>query len=352
MIAILLGLVGCGSVPLAEVPIVGGSPEVRDEVIHAVNRFERWVGVGRISLREIRIEDAGPGHLGAYGRISRTIRIDDRPMGRLQREEVVFHELCHALDYQERLVQRRSDLWQALDEAFAARGRSPGPSGVRQRRVDAERFAILCEQGPVWAQLVERECPADDLQPFADLAAWLLDDVWTAEVPTPATLGTPVMWEAPFEPKLLHIRAWPDGHSFGLTVIDRLEPSANTRVERAYLRILDGGPSSRSEVGFYPEPYTRSLPLQLPRWADRSVSSVPYSSYVWSPTSAIVNVDIAGPYLESPIQRTLLLDEDWRATTACSTPAGGTFRGEDEYYLVTAEGPLVIWQALQSHREP
>ncbi|MEQ1570493.1 MAG: alpha/beta hydrolase-fold protein, partial [Myxococcota bacterium] len=193
---------GCQTVaPLGDVPIVGATAEEEQELRAELLRFDAAVGAERVALRRVEVGslDREPEDewrvAGVYHHWQRVVILDEGlSSGSLA--PVLRHELCHALDHQER------DLSAAVHDPLFDLGGSiiDATSKVSEHDVRREAFATLCERGPEFTDLGVDACDLDSAS-FAKVASWMNDEVWSGwtgwagRAPTPrpslrATLGT------------------------------------------------------------------------------------------------------------------------------------------------------------------
>jgi hypothetical protein len=119
-VAVWVVLGGCASRPLDEVPIHGGTPAQERVIREAIAEFEAWIGPGRIELGRITVGGMSRGD-GRYWPDARRIRLaEELEDARLR--EVTHHELCHAVDHQENLL---NDDVPTFDEVLARVRRDP-----------------------------------------------------------------------------------------------------------------------------------------------------------------------------------------------------------------------------------
>lgn len=181
----LLVLLAC-TYPLSEVRIVGAT-QAQEEMVRAeISAFEEAAGVGRVRLKVVRFEELP--ELGLYT-TNRKLRLDeDLPMDLLG--EVFRHELCHALDDQEGLLEEADELWDEVADALDE-GATPEilPIERSQRIARSEGMAALCGGGPEVAGLLAYGCGEDP--PWMEEAyRWLRDVVWR-EHPLPELRDQP-----------------------------------------------------------------------------------------------------------------------------------------------------------------
>src|SRR6185436_9005541 len=87
---------GCADrVPLADVPIRGGTASQRAVARRVMDAFDRDAGEGRVDLRELAFDPLYGPVAGRYHPIGDRIQVDPDVRGP-ELERVVRHELCHA----------------------------------------------------------------------------------------------------------------------------------------------------------------------------------------------------------------------------------------------------------------
>ncbi len=141
---------GCRWYSLDEVPLDGGTPAQRAAAQSALVAFDEAVGRGRVELRTVRFAPVDEGALGAYQSGKITVHPGLDPDGVV---EVVWHELCHAIDASEAMSEREPLLLlQLATGVFAER------TTLHSREPEAEAFALLCDNGPVVSQIYSSPC--------------------------------------------------------------------------------------------------------------------------------------------------------------------------------------------------
>ncbi len=154
----------------------GAPASVLDEVEEAIRTFAGWTGRDGVCVPGIALVDEvdEEGDRGLYQTPILPIRVqaDAEPVG-----EVVLHELCHALDFDEGIVADHR-------VPFAAEA-----GRVTTFDEDAERFAEICAEGPppVGELAVLEACGIQS--PFGAL---LRDVVFTGYADDPVTIAGPV----------------------------------------------------------------------------------------------------------------------------------------------------------------
>lgn len=148
-------LAGCGAVVLGgacredcEPDVRGGSPEEQASIQAAVeifyDRLRPDLGLCVPSVRKKdELQEAVKGH---YNSVTRQVRIATPT------DDVVYHELCHAVQYQNDLSVEGPnwEMDELLDEALG-----------HPRFPRREAFARTCEDGPTYAFLLGEACPYD-----------------------------------------------------------------------------------------------------------------------------------------------------------------------------------------------
>lgn len=145
-------LAGCG----CDYPtILAGRAEVESRARIVVDQFVAQAApfslckvdlTGPVSARRGVEEDFRVS--GTYERVGRTIRVDPDPTG-VSMEEVLRHELCHAIDLQNGLSNDHAP-W-PLDP------NTPLLTDIPSHQLTAESFAIWCEMGPDVLALSNRD---------------------------------------------------------------------------------------------------------------------------------------------------------------------------------------------------
>ncbi|MEQ1565815.1 MAG: hypothetical protein ABMA64_09275 [Myxococcota bacterium] len=191
--------VACARVPLPEVQIFGGSDEVRAAIREELVAFDRWVGPGRLEVASVAVEPLGAFN-GLYQPGTGRVHVASA-LGPLDVRPVVRHELCHALDYHEDLVEHPVEPFTTWQHTVAEE------EGLSDRAARSEVLAEGCEWGPEAAAALAEGCPGEPAE-STELFAFLRDEVWAAFEPVTAagTLaptaepGLPSVELAPPEP--------------------------------------------------------------------------------------------------------------------------------------------------------
>lgn len=176
---VLLSLAGCQTrYDLSSVPIIGGTEEQREAVESSLSDFEREAGVGRVQLSEIVFEPLPQPYGGEYQRVrERLVLSESQTLSNIPR--MMRHELCHALDRQEGLLDSPQGSFDRFAEALFE-GEDPVfdyDKNARGRR--SEAFALACERGPFGAAAMADPCEGED-DLASDLAAYVLENAWSA----------------------------------------------------------------------------------------------------------------------------------------------------------------------------
>lgn len=143
---------GCGRCPpLADAPILPADvthAPIRAGLVAADAEF-----VPEVCVDHVRVGELGGGHYGKYAPLGRSVRLAPYLSGKWL-DEVLRHELCHAVDRQNDLVRGRED---QFTDAWSIDWTDGG-----ERREAAEGFAHVCELGrDALAALWQPTCPGD-----------------------------------------------------------------------------------------------------------------------------------------------------------------------------------------------
>lgn len=226
---LILVAIGCRAVvDLPDVPIAGGSEQARAAVRRELERFDRWVGAGRLRLAEVAFTDLEEPKAGRYrGGPPRILLSDDLYLGRLP--EIMRHELCHALDYAEGLLD------EPVPELDTYGERVDGVDRELSQRGRGEALAQACETGPFGPAALAVPC-AGEPRLAREVAAWMEREVWRGfEPPSESSpSGDPLAavsldpreaWEAfqvfpTVEPDRIAVSVQTEGDGFAITYVD------------------------------------------------------------------------------------------------------------------------------------
>lgn len=177
---VLTLLAACGRVPLPEVPIVDGTESQRQAARDELEAFDLAVTSGRVELVEVRFEPMEwlGGH---YSHSRETISLrEDLPPSEIPL--VLRHELCHAIEYQNRMLSGSDPVFDAWadhilsNESLIAHDLVPDNA----RDVRGEVMAYSCQEGPSASLLMSTGCTPSS-EPLRDVGDWLRDRVWHGE---------------------------------------------------------------------------------------------------------------------------------------------------------------------------
>ena len=184
-------LAGCSPVALRDTPVLGGTAEQRERVRSELAAFQDAVGPERLSVRSVKIverirnlDDVA----GSYRDHRVWLTADDDALTLTLR-----HELCHAVRDADDLLDAPDPLLDTLaaglfDTEPYAEALSRHYRTARRQR--SEAMAAFCELGPVALAALRDPCPGEP--PLAgDVAAWMLDTVYTDYVPTEPWVSDP-----------------------------------------------------------------------------------------------------------------------------------------------------------------
>lgn len=356
---------GCVSHPLDEVPIHGGTPEQQRVVRDAIAEFEGWIGPGRVELGRVTFGGIDRG-AGRYWPDARRIRLVEELQGPALRR-VVRHELCHAVDHQDDLLNAADPVFDRLVEQVRNDDGHPLHDVVgRSRRVDrSELFAQLCENGPAWTHVVANPCPGDPAE-LAPAAQFIEDEVWAGEVdlsfepgPTQREIGS---FEAAWEVDQLEFLGGRDEAAVLVTAYSPRDPDGAGGAMSREWRDLGTGERVPSEVSSrwattldaaraaLPAEQPAGLPSPQPFDAD---SSDPVDSVVQGGLALVVTrrVPLYDWSTGTPLSpRVWAWDgEGWSLVDACPSRLASVFAAPDGLYLgdVDASAARVSWSALE-----
>lgn len=250
MLALLLA---CGGpVALTEVEIVGGTPAQRAAAADELAALDAAMGPGRLRIRTITFDDVS-GAYAKYVPLSHKIVVDDvlDPDG-VRRN--LRHELCHALDLGEGLLDDPTVPFDAFGEELYDRVLDHGTSARRRR---SEAMAQVCELGPFGAAALAQACPGDDATGTA-LAAWVLANAWAEHVPDEPW---PLAERASASPEIAWDELWMEATvepSRARLTVGSPEASWSADVDLATGEVLDGVADLAPGL---PPPPTSDLPV-------------------------------------------------------------------------------------------
>jgi len=185
---------------LERVPVVGGTEDQRTLVEAELEYFDTEVRKGRLAIGEIRFE-ALPvdGSINSY---SRVVTLDE-DLALVDVRYTLRHELCHGLDFEERLSWNDRTLFDALADTIEVPvSHIPGPMTYEEYR-RSEGLAAYCSMGPLAGIALASPCDPSEREEWTDAGEWLRENVWQgmssgplAWDPMPvASWPTPVMFD-------------------------------------------------------------------------------------------------------------------------------------------------------------
>lgn len=336
----------CTTSSLNEVRIIGGTDELRAQLRDELVRFESWVGEDRIRLSAVEITEL-PDTYGQYRPVGRRIVISDAIPSEELRRVTMRHELCHAIDRQNDLLDERQPVFDELmasltrPEAYDPERFVPSTHGYDQP--EHELFADLCERGPQYPKLLQA---CSELPPALSAASEVLvRQVFTGQVSAASSLGDVVTWTAPFVPERLFAVA--SGSGILLTVGRQLD-TAGQQLHQVGLSIEDATPQP---VQVLPEAYAGydvAPEPPLPRWAESRSAETGFTA---DDGSALDWVEVTAPGFEETWSRFLVLhdvDAAWTAVEACPRSVAGVFRTDAQFFAVWADRQNVRWAPVSS----
>ncbi len=342
---------GCSApVGLGRVPITGGSDAQRTLIAQEVVAFELWAGAGRVRLTSIEIEEdltEMPDYRGVYNTLPERVRIRaDVPDGELR--EVVRHELCHAIDFQERLL---ADPHPAFDALVAAAKADPDHplSGASDDDDDrswrTEALAYACQEGPIGAAALTHPCEGDD-PIYAEIGEFLLDRIWSASTRTdrssPFALdGVLGSWRADSAPAQLMVVG---SATSDAALVFPLPSDGHTGT----VSTTDGAPVFWFDdftLGAIDDGYAGGSPAGL-------VGLPPFDASYASTVEAVSDGEVTlrmgrrlGARVGHLAPRVFAeAGGDWSVVEgACPTAASSVFVANDQLYVAWAEDTDVVW---------
>lgn len=189
---------------LDQVPIAGATAAQEKTIRGALAFFEREAGPGRLELRRVVVEDVEVvGAAGGFQASRNEIQLDISLEGAVL-ENVLLHEVCHALDAAEGIVDGEPETFAALGED-RIEASDLYPSAEERRE---EAFAQLCGIGRLGLHLLAT-CDPDPLLQAA--AVVVTDAVWPE--PAPAAIEVGVTVQASWEQRFAAQDPWYSGSS-------------------------------------------------------------------------------------------------------------------------------------------
>lgn len=332
---------GCRArLDLPDIPIVGGSPEAREAARLELDAFDGWIGPGRLQLARLIFKDLNGEYDGHYYRALDQVVVRNGLDPRRVRD-VVRHELCHALDDAEDLL----DAPEAVFDQFGERVSEPEPGlfdplqSARRRR--SEALARTCEIGPLGALTLSKPCPGEPALGAA-LAAWVFARVWTdfePEPPWPAPGPAHVVWEAPemqIDEPFKGLIASPTAQP-AVILVELSYPSFNYKIA---LDLHTGENVSGAQL--------EHLPSESAPPADLPVGAIYRAIVGWpsGPAGALLGFPISG--LDEPWKLRLLVSDGgpWSLADGCVGESASLFTADGELWYAHGDGQHVQWTAL------
>lgn len=346
--------------PLLDVPVAGGTAEQRADIAEELERFERWVGPGRVELPRIEVVD-DPDHAGSYNRLNGAITLSAGLDGPALQSSL-RHELCHGLDAQGGLLDDAEPAFDELASAIEDDESHPlhGWLGSSRRSHRAEVFAYVCEEAPLGTALLGAPCSGESTG-YADVAAWITDTAWTGE-PDVVLDGSwsqdPPLgpWVAPF-------------------VVDRLRAYGSESLDAARFYVLGEWPES--EVGYVStedgaevdgfdddiafDQVTAGYEVDAPPPAGTGTFDLSSANPIKAVSTGAATVRIVSGLALTQIDvvlapRVLALDsgdETWSVVDgACPGEGSSVFVANGRFYTAWPEGSGVVWAEVTASESP
>jgi hypothetical protein len=305
-------------VPLSRVPVRGGTADQHAQVRDILEEFEADSGEGRVQLTEVVFGQIYGDATGTFNAVTDVIRMEPYLEGP-PLERVLRHELCHALDFAEGLMEGPHPTFDPLIHDLFMLGAidTDGLEGPRYRR--SEAFARYCDLGPFVGHALIAACPGEPDE-VNDATAYLSREVWQTWEPPPSQRGPAVhaRWQAPS----------PDPVAFGvLGLSDPSQIRIQYGTERVDVGLDDGLPRSGSTL-FAPQ---EKLPAGVSHLCPVYGALLDGTGWSEGPAAVLVRFEL---YREAATPRILTMDGgEW-------TRVAGCFPQEHIDLFSTADGRL------------
>jgi hypothetical protein len=175
-------------VDLPDVPIVGGTEEMRTAARSELEAFDAWVGEDRLQISEVEFKALNR-VAGLFRRGPARVLLDDS-LSPMDVHVMLRHELCHALDHAEGLLDDKTPSFDEYGDILAEKNVLYAGDGARDRR--SEALAHVCETGPLGTVAFATPCTGEP-RIGSDLGSWTRSEVWKGFEPPPEgpKLGQP-----------------------------------------------------------------------------------------------------------------------------------------------------------------
>ncbi len=327
-------LAACSVYDLAEVPVDGGTPVQRAEVLAELEAFDQWTGGGRVSLRRIRFGDLRYDDVGGrYSRVSKGIKLDEDLDHGLVRV-ALRHELCHALGHQENLVEHGAALFDdEVDALVRYRERTGLSLHGSGRLLDGEVFARLCDRGPYTALALADGCEPERT---TRLMSFMVREVWAGDAElllVPMASDPPITWQGVLDEPLLDLVVTPTIDPAVVELWLQWEEVGLTEQVSLYT-----GQAARGQLPLEP---VESIVPPLPELLQPVISQ---ADEPW----AVAKVAMHLGYLGDPSPRWMVHDHTaWSQSDACVSAEGSTlFITDGRPWAAWVGGDKVSWRPL------
>ncbi len=325
---------------LPDVPIVGGSPEVVAELRLELSDFDVWSGAGRVHLRRVLLTSLDGTAIGKFKPSTSSILIDDA-LTPLDARIVLRHELCHALDSEERLLEAPLEVFDRWSAGVVVEDDVAAWEEARSAR--SELLAEACEVGPIGATALSFPCVGDH-EALSDVAAWVESNVWQGVTPD---IAAPPTMHASFEPP---IESWWTISLSPTEVESALKWAASTTDGSPADFVIGAVDLDTGEL-LPPWPIIDGVPDEtfaphdVPLGAMRSEIAI---GWVDGPAAILATYTIEG--LDPSDPRGVLYDgTTWRATELCfpeQTAAHAFFTARAELWTAWEGEHMLSWGSL------
>jgi hypothetical protein len=255
--------------------------------------------------------------------------------------EVVIHELCHALDHQERLMKRSPiEAFDALADVLDELEYQADTRAQRPARHRGETLALLCEQDLlVSAAAAGSDCAHDTTVAVA--LSWVHEHVWrevdiaVQEVPLGARVFTPVLGDVPDE---LTVRSTEDPETLKL-VLGSQGPAKSRETVELW---VDRWTGARVEEHPAARPSSHDVPAGHPEGA--ITLGLP-DGPAWA-----LGISNPSPWYQPFARSYVFVDGTWAVDPRCVLDEHDVFdvvEHHGEVLYAWTDGHTVSWAALE-----
>lgn len=324
--------------PLDRVPILGATSALEARIRRAIEAFERQSGWDQLVLSEIEVRPRSS--LGAYLERRKKIELDPS-IPEEDLTNVVWHELCHALDLQTPDLLS-ADQWATIEafsegmERIGVEGAPPPPD-----RLVPEAFAVLCAMGPWAAHASASACDPDPVE-ITRTAQLLASEVWRSpEAPSQRAPSGPVgtygTQTRVLSAGALGLAEPAGGLSLSWRGSDQLYHFAVVDVRTGQPIDAPPSPTTYPLVEAYPTPPPGVVGLS--------------AGVGWPTGSLAARARIDWEHLGTVVRDVLVQDHTWDLQAdGCEDPLGASshFASEQAIFRLWSDDRQLLWQAFSA----